>query len=230
MNLLAIDTSTHRAAIAVQTRDGATHVATPDPTQRHGRNLIPVLRDLLGAAGLAVADLDAVAVGLGPGSYTGLRIGLTAAKTLAYTTGCPLVGLDSLEVIAQNAPADEPRVSIIADAQRGDLYVADFVRSAPAALLVRVTPTRIAAAADWSSGLTEPTLVLGPGLERLASPLPQTARPAAAESSWPEGLGLLRLARASWLAGQRDDPMFLEPRYLRRSAAEEQWERTRPRT
>lgn len=210
------------------TSDGAIHVAVPDPAQRHGRTLIPVIRDLLREAGLTVADLDGIAVGLGPGSYTGLRIGLTAAKTLAYTTSKPLVGLDSLEVIASNAPAGERRVSVVADAQRGDLYVADFARAESSVPLVRTAPTRIESLADWSAGLTEPTLVLGPGLERLRSPLPEHARTAPAERNWPDGDRLIHLARQLWATGRRDDPMFLEPRYLRRSAAEEQWEKKQP--
>src|SRR4051794_26395153 len=105
LNILAIDTSTTRAAVAISTRGGAVHVAPDGGDRRHGRSLLPGVRAVLGAAGLAAGDLDFMAVGLGPGSYTGLRIGLTAAKTLAYATGRPLVGLDSLEVIARNAPA-----------------------------------------------------------------------------------------------------------------------------
>ncbi|WP_406697562.1 tRNA (adenosine(37)-N6)-threonylcarbamoyltransferase complex dimerization subunit type 1 TsaB [Singulisphaera sp. Ch08] len=228
MNLLALDTSTHHAAVAVATTDGLIHTAVPDPAQRHGRNLIPVVRELLRAANLTVAELDGIAVGLGPGSYTGLRIGLTAAKTLAYTTGKPLAGLDSLEVLARNAPEEERFLSVIADAQRGDFYVANFARPEPGAPLVRTSPTRIESQADWSAGLTVPTLVLGPGLERLTVPLPEHARTAPAEMSWPDGGRLMLLARDVWATGRRDAPLFLEPQYLRRSAAEEQWERKQP--
>ncbi len=100
--------------------------AESDPARRHGRGLIPAIAALLALEGLAVADLDAVAVGLGPGSYTGLRIGLTAAKTLAYAAGKPLVPLDSLEAIARNAPDDARQVVVAVDAQRGDAYLAEF--------------------------------------------------------------------------------------------------------
>src|SRR4051794_8320527 len=97
MNLLALDTSTPVAAVALARGDGDVLVAPSDPDPRHGRALLPMVRDLLARSGLALRDLDVLAVGLGPGSYTGLRIGLTAAKTLAYATGVPLIGLDSLE-------------------------------------------------------------------------------------------------------------------------------------
>ncbi|MBV8077222.1 MAG: hypothetical protein JO284_12525, partial [Planctomycetaceae bacterium] len=68
MNILALDTSTDRAALAVATAAGSIHAATPDPTSRHGRNLVPAIGAALRAAGLAARDLDLIAVGLGPGS------------------------------------------------------------------------------------------------------------------------------------------------------------------
>lgn len=228
MNLLALDTSTPRAAVVLATSAGLVRAATPDPAQRHGRNLVPAIRDLLREAGLAPADLDGLAVGLGPGSYTGLRIGLTAAKTLAYATGTPLVGLDSLEAIARNAPAEELRVSVLADAQRGDVYVADFARPDPGAALVKAGPTRVESLADWSARLTVPAFVLGPALERLRTALPGPARTGPPELDWPAALRVLDLAREVWATGRRDDPLFLEPSYLRRSSAEDQWDAARP--
>ena len=226
MNVLALDTSTIRAAVAVATTSGRALVAEADPSRRHGRNLVPSIRALLGEAGLSADEVDLFAVGLGPGSYTGLRIGLTAAKVLAYAFDRPLVGLDSLEAIARNAPAEALRVAVVADAQRGELYAADFARDAPGAPLARVAPTRIEPVASWTARLDEGTLVLGPGLARLKEPLPLAVRVAGSdEADWPSGLRLVELAREAHDAGRRDDPFFLEPLYLRRSAAEDQWDR-----
>jgi tRNA threonylcarbamoyladenosine biosynthesis protein TsaB len=227
VNLLALDTSTSWAALAIASAGGA-YVSRPDPSARHGRVLIPAVRDLLAASGLSVRDLDGIAVGLGPGSYTGLRIGLTAAKTLAYAAGKPLVGLDSLEAVARNAPADALRIAVIGDAQRGDVYAADFVRVVEAAPLVRLAPTRIVALDRWAAELPGGAFVLGPALavERLAAGVPGHARwPDDPDANRPDPLRLLDLACDVWASGRRDDPFFLEPVYLRRSAAEEQWER-----
>ncbi|WZO95918.1 tRNA (adenosine(37)-N6)-threonylcarbamoyltransferase complex dimerization subunit type 1 TsaB [Isosphaeraceae bacterium EP7] len=224
MNLLAIETSTDRAALALTTADGRCHVAHVESSGRHGRDLLPALRDLLNGSGLRATDLDALAVGLGPGSYTGLRIGVMAAKTLAYAAGCPLTGLDSLEVLACNAPADVLHVVVIGDAQRGDLYVAEFSRDEPGATLRQAKATRIEPA-SYLLGLDGGTLVIGPGLRKLASPLPDGLVAGSPEQARPEGERLAELALRVYESGRRDDPWSLEPIYLRRSAAEDQWAR-----
>jgi tRNA threonylcarbamoyladenosine biosynthesis protein TsaB len=223
VNVLALDTSTPRAAVAIATADGDVLVAAADPSRRHGRDLVPSIRALLAEAALSPGALDLIAVGLGPGSYTGLRVGLTAAKALAYALGRPLIGLDSLEAIARNAPDVAAKVAVVADAQRGDLYAADFARPAPGAPPVRVSPTRIEPIASWTARLDPATLVLGPGVSRLP-PLPSLTIAAADDPAhWPDGRRLVAMAREAHRDGRRDDPYFLEPLYLRRSAAEDQW-------
>jgi tRNA threonylcarbamoyladenosine biosynthesis protein TsaB len=227
-NLLALDTSTPRAALAVVTASGALRTAAPDPSARHGRALVPAVAALLAEAGLTVAGLDGLVVGLGPGSYTGLRIGLTAAKTLAYALNKPLAGLDSLEVVARNAPDDTRRVAVIADAQRGDLYAADFARASAGSPLERLGPTRVIPLDRWAADLPAETLVLGPAaaLERIVAALPPHARlPDDPAHHWPDPRQLAELAVDVWRSGRREEIWFLEPVYLRRSAAEEQWEK-----
>ena len=224
MILLAIDTSTTTSALALLLADGATTTIAGDPSQRHGRGLVAAIGGLLSSNGLTPRDVDAFAVGLGPGSYTGLRVGLTAMKVMAYAVGRPLSGLDSLEAIARNAPADALRVSAIADAQRGEFYAADFSRTESGGPLARLGPTRIEPASAWIAGLEEGDFAIGPGLARLGSPLPAMIRMAEPASCHPSGEGLIALARENFMLGKADDPWFLEPLYLRRSAAEDQWD------
>jgi tRNA threonylcarbamoyladenosine biosynthesis protein TsaB len=224
LNLLAFDTSTVHAALAVARTDGATFAEAPDPTHRHGRSLVPAVRDLLRMAGLSLHALDAIAVGLGPGSYTGLRVGLTAAKTLAYAARRPLVGLDSLEVIAQNAPAEATHVAAVADAQRGDVFVAEFTRAESGGPLVRTNPTRVEPRQSWLAGLRSGTIVLGPGVAQFIEPLPSGLIALGAEAARPAARHLLALALDAARRGEFLDPWFLEPVYLRRSAAEDLWD------
>jgi tRNA threonylcarbamoyladenosine biosynthesis protein TsaB len=225
MNLLVMDTSTERAVIALSTAGRFLEKAT-ESARRHGRDLIPQLSALLDEAGLRAQDLDGIAVGLGPGSYTGLRVGVTAAKTLAYATGAALVGLDSLQAIGRNAPLEATRVAVIADAQRGEISVADLMRPAAGAPLVPAGDSRIESLSAWLDRLDPGVFVLGPGLEspriRNAMPADRVAKDAGRNS--PEGRHLIELAREAWEGGHRENPWLVEPRYLRRSAAEEQWD------
>ena len=225
MILLAIDTSTATSALALGHgigRDATT--ALGDPAQRHGRGLLAAIGDLLRRDGLTPKDLDVLAVGLGPGSYTGLRVGVTAAKVLAYALVRPLVGLDSLEAIARNAPPDALRISVAADAQRGDLYTADFGRDGIGLPMIRRGPTRIVPAATWAAGLLDGDFAIGPALDRPGLALPPGVRAADPHLNHPQGGTLAALAAELYEGGGRADPFFLEPTYLRRSAAEDQWD------
>jgi tRNA threonylcarbamoyladenosine biosynthesis protein TsaB len=228
VNVLAVDTSTSYAAMALGLSTGEVLVTPPDPAERHGRGLLPALRALLAQAGLRAGELDGFGIGLGPGSYTGLRVGITAIKTLAYATGAPLVGLESFDVIAAGAPADALHVAVLGDAQRGDVYVAEFQRCALGAPLARVAATRVVSFRAWKQELDSGTLVIGPIFDR---PAVFTDLQAPSDPAWnhPSGEPLIALARDALNAGRRDDVWFLEPLYLRRSAAEDLWERKETR-
>jgi tRNA threonylcarbamoyladenosine biosynthesis protein TsaB len=228
MNILALDTSTERATIALGVATGQVYEATTEAPRRHGRDLLPRLSALLAEGGLRAFDLDIVAVGLGPGSYTGLRVGVTAAKTLAYVTGAVLLGLDSLQAVGRNAPPEVLRVTVLGDAQRGDVAVAELLRPAAGAPLRPLGESRLEPLAAWLDRLEPGVFVLGPGLE---SPRIRAAMPAGLATgdpalNSPQGQHLLAMAREVFDRGQRENPWLIEPRYLRRSAAEEQWTRS----
>jgi tRNA threonylcarbamoyladenosine biosynthesis protein TsaB len=223
MNLLVLDTSTARAVIGLEAGSGKRYQAVAGAPQGHGRDLVPRLGELLGHAGIAAADLDVIGVGLGPGSYTGLRVGVTAAKTLAHVTGAVLVGFDSLEAVARNAPPDAADVSIVADAHRGLVYTADFQRAAPGAPLVPVRPSQIEAIFAWLARLGRGVLVFGPGLSspRIRPLVPPEYIAADGTGNDPDSFRLIELAIEVWKSGRHENYWLLEPRYLRGSAAEE---------
>ncbi|WP_161602306.1 tRNA (adenosine(37)-N6)-threonylcarbamoyltransferase complex dimerization subunit type 1 TsaB [Tautonia marina] len=228
MNLLILDTSTLHSAVALGLDDGQSLIVHPEPGPKHGRLLVPAIRDLLDRAGLQPRDLDAVAVAIGPGSFTGLRVGVTAAKTLAFAIGCPIVPLSTLEILAHNAPSDALWVVSALDAQRGDLFSASFRRETPGGPLLRASPDQIIPADAWTSDLPTGAFVLCPTPDRIAAEIPDHATIAPPERARPLGGVLLDLATRAIANGDQADLWTLEPRYLRRSAAEEKRDALHP--
>ncbi|HEV3341227.1 MAG TPA: tRNA (adenosine(37)-N6)-threonylcarbamoyltransferase complex dimerization subunit type 1 TsaB, partial [Pirellulales bacterium] len=192
-----------------------------NPSQRGAQSLAPALADLLRQAGWKPRDVQLVAVSVGPGSFTALRVGVTTAKTFAYAVSAQVLAIDTSEVIA--ARVDAPAGQVIAtaiDAQRGDVYAATFRRLGPFAL-EPVQPTKILPADQWIGGLSAGSVVSGPAVEKLAARLPRTVRVASQDAWLPSAEAVARLAIVKYAAGQRDDVWRLVPHYLRPSAAEE---------
>ena len=127
--LLAFDTATSRVTVALHdgTRVVASHDA--DEAMRHGEMLAPGIARVLAEAGATVRDLTGIAVGVGPGPFTGLRVGLVTARTLALTRGLPVHGVCTLDVLAAEAVRDglvEGDFSVATDARRKEVYLASY--------------------------------------------------------------------------------------------------------
>jgi tRNA threonylcarbamoyladenosine biosynthesis protein TsaB len=192
-----------------------------EQARRHNRDLAPALRDLCAEQGWRVRDLDAVLVSRGPGSYTGLRVGVMSAKALAYATGCALLAVDTFQVIAAQAPPAVDRLDVIADAQQGHIYVQGFLRAGDA---VRPeSELRIQPLTEWLAQRPAEAWLSGPGLDVYADRLP-AGMPVVGRDLWyPQAGSLLRLGWERYARGERDDLWSLEPLYFRPSAAEAQW-------
>jgi tRNA threonylcarbamoyladenosine biosynthesis protein TsaB len=195
-----------------------------DPARTHARDLAPAIKSVLGDVGWTASDLTAVFVSVGPGSYTGLRVGVMAAKAVAYAVKCDLLAVGTFSAIAARCTTSAATLEVVGDALRGMLYAQRFTRSAesewtPAGAL------RVVAKEEWLRHLGGEVLLSGPGVGLVEPELPPGARTTPVEQRDADLRGLLLAGLARYLRGERDDPWRCEPLYLRRSSAEETWDR-----
>ncbi len=238
-HVLAFDAATEHVAIGIAAVDGArTLVAEVDfsaPRAALGR-LLPAVRDLLGDAGLEPADLAAIAVGRGPGSFTGVRIAVATAKGLAHGLGAPLAGLGTPDAVAWRFRDTTGLVGVVGDAMRGEVYPCLFrCGDGVCECLGEYRVARPALAAhEWAETLDEPVTLAGNGLVKYAEAFEAalgTRATIAPEALWtPTGASVLDAAFAG-----RDEPSLghaladsasaspglLLPVYTRLSDAEE---------
>jgi tRNA threonylcarbamoyladenosine biosynthesis protein TsaB len=220
--ILILETSCSVGQVALAQGSEVLAMRRLDEARRHARDLIPALAELLKDQSWKARDLDAVFVSRGPGSYTGLRVGIMTAKTLAYATGCVLLGIDAFEAIALQAPPLALQVDVIADAQKDKVYAQRFVRGDVQQPWQTHAAVAIQAFSRWLETLEKDGWISGPGIkgkeEQLEGRLLVDSghREPHVESILQVGLELSK-------RGEMDDVYTLEPLYLRPSAAEEQW-------
>ena len=231
MRILAIDTSLGSGSVAAVDPDGSAERPL-GPAGGHARVLTEALAEGAAARGWgespqalgSLGPSDVVAVIRGPGSFTGLRVGITAAKALAWTTGARLVGVSGFDVLARRAARvagwhDEP-IAIAYDAGRGDVFAAI---ATPTADGWTVSPPALVPLDAWLESIpaggrgTSPALDVAP--ERFATRQDLTVAPP--EAWHPLATDAAAIARARAEAGEVDDPHTLLPDYLRLSYAEE---------
>jgi tRNA threonylcarbamoyladenosine biosynthesis protein TsaB len=196
-------------------------------TRRHGRDLAPAVGRLLAAHGWNARDLTGVMVSRGPGSFTGLRVGIASAKTFAYAARCSLVAVDTFAAVAEQSPPEPLVLDVIADAQQGQLYVERFARAEPGGEWRTREPLAIRKASDWLATLPADAWVSGPGVAAVRLPLPD-GRAVAPNLREPGPESVLSVGLRKRASGVADDPWTLEPLYLRGSSAEEKARATNP--
>jgi tRNA threonylcarbamoyladenosine biosynthesis protein TsaB len=222
--ILAIESSGRHSSVATLWGDanGSRLVSQTLSTgdERTAQVLAPTTQQLLAAAGWEPKDVELVAVTVGPGSFTGLRIGVTAAKAFAYAIGAEVIGVNTLTALAQQVPASASPLWAVLDAQRQELFAAKF--SVGVGQVIRTErETCIIGQDAWFDGLEAGDRVVGLALKRLAPRLPNDIE-AVAERLWqPTAQAVGELAWKEYLAGRRDDVWKLAPNYYRPSAAEE---------
>jgi tRNA threonylcarbamoyladenosine biosynthesis protein TsaB len=217
MVILALDTATDRGSLALMAEERLLGEVSLESQGAYLTRLLPGLEGLLGSTGLHLEDLEAIAVSRGPGNFTGLRIGLATAKTLAFALGCPLVGLSTLETLAAQFPCQPLPVGVLIDAKRQEVYLGLYScqEAEPQPL---GEPVRLPVAA-LPQRLQPPLLLTGPGLtvygDTLAGALHREIHWAPPEMRSLRAPTLARLARLRLQQGLTTPPQQLIPDYLR---------------
>ncbi|MDQ0485164.1 tRNA (adenosine(37)-N6)-threonylcarbamoyltransferase complex dimerization subunit type 1 TsaB [Guptibacillus hwajinpoensis] len=147
MKVLAIDSSNYCMGVAVMDGDAIIGEIITNLKKNHSVRLMPAIDQLLEEVGLKPNELERIVVAEGPGSYTGLRIGVSIAKTLAWTLGIPLVGVSSLEVLAQSGRYYTGVIVPFFDARRGQVYTSLF--ESEGTFVQRQTEDQIVLLEDW---------------------------------------------------------------------------------
>ena len=218
MIVLGIETSGPKGGVALLTERGCEERRF-DTRRSLGAELAPAIQDLLDKAGIGPANPpDLVAVDLGPGSYTGLRVGLAAAKGLAFAWGRPLIGVRLVDALARQAPPGS-RVVCAVDAQRGEVWHCVMERRGRSAELVQ--EARISEFDFLAQALAEDAVVIGDAAHTVERALAGRLRRAPDELAWPLPRLVAELGRERHLAGEREDAIALTPVYLRANEAEE---------
>ena len=222
MKLLAFETATEACSVALYL-DGEVRECFEVAPRRHAELALPWAQALLAEAGIARAQLDAVAVGRGPGAFTGVRLAIALAQGIALALDRPVVPVSTLAVLASGAPADGPaRILAAIDARMGEVYTGAFLRhggtlAAIDAERVRA-PDAVALPAghegDWQgvgTGFAAAAGVLG---ERLGASLERIDA-----TALPRASALARLAAIAFAGGHALAPERVEPAYLRDNVA-----------
>jgi tRNA threonylcarbamoyladenosine biosynthesis protein TsaB len=224
---LAIDTSLAAGTVAA-IADGEIAEA-PLPAGDHARLLAPAIVEVARRLGWAPRDAELVAVVRGPGSFTGLRVGVATAKALAWAGGARLVGVSAFDLVARRAahalPGHGGPVAIAFDAGRGEVFAAVATPDSGSPTGWTVAPGALVAAPAWLESLPDGTCVAGPALAGAGLVIPSGLVVAPREAWFPSAAEAGHVALLLAAAGRSADPAGLVPDYLRPSYADEKHDR-----
>ncbi len=230
MLTLGVETSGRNSSVALLRQDRTLARISLEVEGRTQTNrLVSAVRELLEQQQVKPADINLLAVSRGPGSFTGLRIGLVFAKTFAYIQRCPLKGVDTFAAIVEQIPSTFPRVEVVEDLRQG--YVASqgfHWRQTHWQAMSDIVAEKVT---DWAERPKTGILLTGPSLDRLSRQLPGRAVPPdwnIAQPTWQtaDAIAVAALGQRTFVETGADDPFLLSPLYVRRSAAEERADET----
>ncbi len=227
MLILGITTSTAQVGCAIGGHEGILGAIHSSRGRRHAETLTPAIEFLCRQTRVELSDIGAIAVDLGPGMFTGLRVGIAAGKALSHARRLPMIGVSSLDLLAFPLRHSNRRIVCAIDAGRGELFQASY-RQSPGGVQ-RLTEPEVATPDDLASDLlatNEELLLVGDGAIRYRDVLDVVTRIELADQgmAYPQATSLVQLAHARALREEFVSPSELTPLYLRKPDAEINWQ------
>lgn len=222
MKILAVDTATISCSVAVLDKEILLAESTMVRQQTHSKHLMEMIDYVAGLSGLAISELDGFAVTCGPGTFTGLRIGMSAIKGLAMATGKPVVGVSSLDALAMQAAPSPYLICPLIDARRGEVYFSTY--RFQDGYLSRKMNESVMSPEEAVDYFDEPCVFLGNGALLYQKMLKQIMNKAA--YFIPSYRSSIKASTVAYLSmnnfenGDTDDIGTLVPHYIRKPDAE----------
>lgn len=230
MYVLGIESATPVAAVALAGDGGILAERMVLNKRTHSVNLLPMIKAVLEESGIDRSSLTGIAVSGGPGSFTGLRIGMSTAKALAMVWGMPVVGISTLETLAYPLAGHGNLLCPVLNARKNEVYTAVYECAGPDMIcLSGPMAVRPGELAENLLKLDRPVTFLGDGVpvygSALKAVLGDLARFAPLAANFPRGAAVAELGLIAFRAGRGTDPMTLRPEYIRPSEAEIVWQK-----
>ncbi len=222
MKILAVDTSTTSCSVAVVDQDLLLAEMTIDREQTHSKHLMDMIHTVIEFSGLARADLDGFAVTKGPGTFTGLRIGISTIKGLAMASGKPVVGISSLDALAEQIACSTYFICVLLDARKGEVYFSGY--RFEDGLLKKKVDEGVSSPRQAVRDIKEPSLMVGNGAwlyqDMLVETMGEMALFALPCQNTIRASTVARLSMRRFEKTKTDDVATLIPQYIRKSDIE----------
>ena len=222
MKILALDTATQSCSVAIVDGESLLAELTRGNSQTHTRHLMDLINTVCDIADLKAEDVDGFAVTIGPGSFTGLRIGISTIKGLAYSLSKPVVGVSSLAALAWQCAQSAYLICPLLDARKKEVYTCRYRFKNNE--LKKDGTERVASPAEAVRGIREPSVFVGNAVQLYQENISAELGELAHFAAW--GQQTIRASSIAWLSmtgfyrQQTDDVALLIPQYIRRPDAE----------
>ena len=233
MKILGIDTSSMAASVAVIEDNKLICEYTINTKKTHSQKLMPMIENMLKLSDLDIKEIDAIAICVGPGSFTGLRIGMATAKAMAHVNNIPLIGVNSLEILGANMDLCNRNICSILDAQRNQVYMNKYIlKDYKITELEEISIKAIDELLEEISSSNEDWVLVGEAVYKYKEKIEEISNitiPSPANNIT-KASTLCFVARDKMLANDQVYNCYnINPMYIRKSQAEEQYEEKQKR-